>query len=118
MTTWEEIYCKAKAAAQTAGKKTCDMVEITKLKLAAAEAQRELACSFEMLGRLTFCAKNTDTDLTDEIEKRMERIRQQQQELDKLQEMLDSYKKGVRCDKCHTFNSEDSAYCKKCGHAL
>lgn len=118
MTSWEDIYCKAKSAAQTAGKKTCDMVELTKLRLSLAEARRDLARLFEKLGRLAFLEKQTEADVANDIQNTMEHIKQQQQTIAKLQATIDMYKKGRRCSGCDTFNTDDAAYCKKCGQAL
>ncbi len=117
-TTWEDIYCKAKSAAQTAGKKTCDMVELAKLKLTLAEERRDLTQLFEKLGRLAFLEKQTDADITHEMQSTMEHIKQQQKTIAKLQATIDMYKKGRRCGSCDTFNPNDAAYCKKCGRTL
>ena len=43
MATFEDVVNKAKSAAETAGKKTSDFLEATRLKADAAEAEKELA---------------------------------------------------------------------------
>ena len=43
MATFEDVVNKAKSAAETAGKKTSDFLEATRLKVDAAEVEKELA---------------------------------------------------------------------------
>lgn len=118
MTTFEDLYCKAKSAAEAAGKKTGELVELTKLKLAAAEAEKELAASFEKLGRLVYTARQTETDSSVEIDTMVQLISRQKEALSELREAIAAAKNGTLCTSCGTVNDEDAAYCKKCGNAL
>ena len=52
MTTFEDVLYKAKTMAEAAGKKTSDMLEATRLKMAAAEIEKDIAATLEGLGRL------------------------------------------------------------------
>ena len=52
MTTFEDILCKGKNAAECVGKKATDLVEVTKLKMEAAETEKDIASTLEGLGRL------------------------------------------------------------------
>ena len=54
MTTFEDILCKGKNAAECVGKKASDIVEVTKLKMEAAEMEKDIAATLEGLGRLVY----------------------------------------------------------------
>lgn len=118
MTTLEELFCKAKSAAEAAGKKTGELVEVTKLKMAAAEAEKEMAASFEGLGRLLFDSRTKGEDAAEAIDSCIAQIEEQQKALDALKADIDSRRKGTRCSECGTVNTDDSAFCKHCGKAL
>lgn len=118
MTTLEELYGKAKSAAAVAGQKTGELVELTKLKWAVTEAEKELSAYFEKLGKLTYAAQKTNTDRTAETETVMALIEKQKATIADLYEAIAAVKNGVRCPLCNTVNDNDSAYCKKCGAAL
>ena len=51
MATFEDVVNKAKSAAETAGKKTSDFLEATRLKVDAAEVEKELAGCYTMKRR-------------------------------------------------------------------
>ena len=38
-----------------------------------------------------------------------------QAKLDEVRKKIYEYQKAVRCEKCGTVNTDDSAYCKRCG---
>lgn len=68
MATFEDVVNKAKSAAETAGKKTSDFLEATRLKVDAAEVEKELAYTMEGLGRLLYDEKKTGEDRSTQIE--------------------------------------------------
>ena len=43
MGTFEDVLCKARNVAESAGKKTTDFVEVTKLKMEMADSEREFS---------------------------------------------------------------------------
>ena len=54
MTTLEDVLYKAKTMAEAAGKKTSDMLEATRLKMEAAEIEKDISATLEGLGRLIY----------------------------------------------------------------
>ena len=90
MATFEDVVNKAKSAAETAGKKTSDFLEATRLKVDAAEVEKELAYTM------------------DELNARLNELRDQ----------ICRVQKAVRCHRCGAANPEDASYCKKCGERL
>ena len=51
MTTVEEVISKAKDLADAAGKKTGELVSLTKLKMEAIDTQKALSAALEKIGR-------------------------------------------------------------------
>lgn len=64
MTTFEDILCKGKNAAECVGKKATDLVEVTKLKMEAAETEKDIASTLEGLGRLVYDGRKSGQDVT------------------------------------------------------
>ena len=62
MTTFEDILCKGKNAAECVGKKATDLVEVTKLKMEAAETEKDIASTLEGLGRLVYDGRKSGQD--------------------------------------------------------
>ena len=52
MAAFEDVLSCAKSVAQTAGRKTEEFVELTKLRVKIADLRREIAALYEGLGRL------------------------------------------------------------------
>ena len=111
MTTFEDILCKGKNAAECVGKKATDLVEVTKLKMEAAETEKDIASTLEGLGRLVYDGRKSGQDVTALTEECIAKI-------DELRGKIDEYNNVVRCPQCSAVNTDDSAFCKKCGTKL
>lgn len=118
MTTFEDILCKAKNVAESAGKKTNDLVEMTKLKMAAAETEKDIASTLEGLGRLVYDGKKAGEDVSAMIDECIGRVDELTEKLEGIREKILEYKNAVRCSQCGVVNTDDSDFCKKCGARL
>ena len=118
MTTFEEFLNMAKDAAEAAGKKTGELVDITKLKMEIARVEKELASTYEGLGRLTYDAKKGAEDTSDLADTCVTHIDELTAKLTALQTKLADKKHAVRCAACGTLNEQDAAFCKACGEKL
>ena len=97
MTTFEDVLYKAKTMAEAAGKKTSDMLEATRLKMEAAEIEKDISATVdECIVKL------------DELNNKLEEAR----------DAISAYKKMQRCKQCGADNTDDAIYCKKCGAKL
>lgn len=118
MTTFEDVVSKAKTVAETAGKKTSDFIEATKLKVQAAEIEKDIASMLEGLGRLVYDAHKAGEDVSALIEDCSSKLDERQAQLAELREKIDEFKNKVRCRRCGAANAEDAVYCKHCGGKL
>ena len=107
MTTFEDILCKGKNAAECVGKKATDLVEVTKLKMEAAETEKDIASTLEGLGRLVYDGRKSGQDVTALTEECIAKIDEMNAKVAEL-----------RCPQCSAVNTDDSAFCKKCGTKL
>lgn len=118
MTTWEEVLLKAKNAAGTVSKKTVELADTVKLKTRSAEIQREMAATFEGMGRLLYDSRQGGEDVTPLLEESMKQIDTLQENLRKVEEELCSRKKVVRCASCQAMVGDEAFFCPRCGHKL
>lgn len=118
MTTWEEWLLKAKDAADVVGKKTTEMAETVKLKTKAAGVQREIAATFEGMGRLMYDSRQNGSDVTELLDTAAKRVDQLQAELQAIEDELCTYKNAVRCPDCHEIVAEQAVYCSRCGRKM
>lgn len=118
MTTWEEVLLKAKSAAGTVSKKTTELADTVKLKTRSAEIQKELAATFEGMGRLLYDSRQSGEDVTPLLDESMKQVGTLQEDLRKVEDELCARKNVVRCASCHAMVDDDAAFCPHCGHKL
>ena len=118
MVTWESILNMAKDAVNTAERKTGEFIDTTKLKMEINRIEKELAATYEGLGRLVYDAKKGAEDIEDLMDACITHIDEQSAALAKLQEKLAESKNAIRCPACGSLNDQDAAYCKSCGEKI
>lgn len=118
MGAFEDVLLKAKAVAESAGKKTSELVEVTKLRMEAAEVEKDMAATLEGLGRLVYDSRKAGEDVSDLISECVIKVDEQQARLAELQEKIWDYQNVVRCKRCNTVNADDAVFCKKCGSKI
>ena len=62
MGVFEDVVVKAKAVAEVAGKKTGEFVELSKLKVNAAEVSKDISQRLEALGKIAYDAAKTENN--------------------------------------------------------
>ncbi len=118
MGAFEDVLIKAKDLAETAGKKTSDMVELTKLKVEAAEIEKDIAATLEGLGRLIYDARKAGEDVGELIDDCVARVDELTKKKDEAEARICEFRNAVRCRNCGTVNPDDACYCKKCGEKI
>lgn len=118
MTTWEEWLLKAKDAAGVVEKKTTELAETVKLKTKAAGVRKEIAATFEGVGRLLYDSRQNDSDVTELLDAAIQRVDQLQAELQTIEDEICAYKNATRCPECREVVDEQAVYCSRCGHKM
>mgnify|MGYP003296614290 CR=1 FL=1 len=117
-TTFEEILNKAKQGAEVVGRKTSDLVEITRLKMALNDVEKDIAETFEGLGRLIYDARKSGEDVEDMIVSCIENVDDLNNEADMIRDQICCYKNMRKCKECGAVNAVDAEFCNKCGAKL
>ena len=71
MGLFEDVVINAKSAANVVGKKAGQLMDISKLKISAAELNNEMNKKYEALGKAVYDAKKIDADPSDLIAEAM-----------------------------------------------
>ena len=114
----DDLINSAKNLVDIAGKKTDNVVEVSKLKYQCVQMSAELKSLYEKLGNAVYTMVKSDfsnkelmDSLIEEIDSLKERIDQVNQEIAK--------RKNIRvCPACGSRNEKDACYCNNCGNKL
>ncbi|WP_101696457.1 hypothetical protein [Clostridium minihomine] len=88
MGLFEDVVINAKTAANAVGKKAGQLVDVSKLKISAAELNIEINKKYEALGKAVYDAKKADSDPADLVAEAMVAIDELQEQLDALNEQI------------------------------
>ena len=118
MSTWDDIFSKAKDIADYAGKKTGDMVEISKLKLQISQLNSDIKHIYVKLGNAVYTMKKGDFENPELVDSLTEEIDLLVGKRIELEKKLAAAKKMVHCSACGHNNPAGSAYCLRCGNKI
>jgi Ribosomal protein L40E len=118
MGLFEDVVINAKSAVNVVGKKAGQFVDISKLRINAADLNNEIGKRFEALGRMVYEAKKTDNASDDLLNEEILKIDELYEQLDELNEQIAALRKISVCKSCGAENPKDAVYCNKCGLKL
>lgn len=111
----EKIFSDLKNSVNSAVKRSGELLEISKVKMAVADTKNEIGRKYRELGEKVYEAHQEDADTATEVEGII-------WELDELFEVLKSHemklaslKKEKICENCKQSSDMEAAYCSKCG---
>lgn len=114
----DDVLQKAKDAAEVVGKKTGEIVDISKLKYNAAETRGDIAKRFESLGKIVYEAKKTGNDSSSFIDESIEGIEAAYEKLAEINDKINEMKNIAKCPSCGAFNPIQFKHCSECGARL
>lgn len=115
---FEDIFVKAKSAANVVGQKAGLFFDVSKLNIELAEFKSELKKKHESLGKIIYHAEKNDNKNEGLIKEIVGEIDEILGEIDKVKDEIASKKNKVFCKKCENQNNCDSKFCSKCGEKL
>lgn len=118
MGLFEDVVVNAKSAVNVVGKKAGQIVDISKLRISAADLNNEISKRYESLGRTVYEAKKTDNDSSDLVSECITAIDDLYEQLDAVNEQMVAMHARLVCKNCGQENPQSSVYCSKCGHKL
>lgn len=118
MGVFEDAVLRAKDAADFAGKKTSELVEMSKLKLSASSVEKRIDSEYLELGKMVYKAAKENTDCTEYVTEKTAAIDALYDEYAQVQRKINELRKVKRCPECSADNASDAVYCSKCGAKL
>ena len=118
MAIFDEVVSRVKDVAESAGKKTGELVELGKVKIRIAELRREIAGAHEGLGRLIYDSRKSGENVEDMIDACVDHISELYADLEELEEKVMESKNAVRCSGCGALNENTAQFCNQCGTKL
>ena len=118
MTFFDDVLYRTRDVAEAAGRKASDFIDITRLKMQAADIEREIASVFEGIGRLIYDSRKEGEDVSELVDNGIVRIDELQAKRDAVRAQIDEFRNILRCTQCGVANPLDALYCKRCGKKL
>lgn len=114
----DDVISTTKNVAATAGKKTDEAVQFSKLKIKTAQLNSDIKNKFEKLGALIYQMAKTDEKNNEEFDLLIAEIDDCYAMLDDIEERINDLKKEVVCPGCGAKTKNENTFCPKCGAKL
>ncbi len=118
MGIFEDVVVNAKSAVNAVGKKAGIMVDISKLRISAADLNREIAERYQTLGSIVYDSQKTGNSVQELIEENVAVIDELYDQLDLINSQLLEFRNKVICKSCGRENPQDAFFCSYCGTRL
>jgi hypothetical protein len=115
---FEDAVIKAKGAADYAGKKTGEFVELSKLRISEAEIEKKIDYEYLELGKMVYKAAKENTDCTEYIGEKTAAIDRLFDEHADFTRKINELRNVKKCPECAYENPTEAEYCNKCGTKL
>lgn len=114
----DDVVCGAKNAASAVSRASKDIVDVSRLRLNAAELRGEITKQYEALGRLVYDAKKDGTDVEDMVNECVANIDAMYKRSVEIKEKIATTMNRCRCSSCGAVNAKGAIYCNRCGKKM
>lgn len=112
----ERIIEEIKSTAGKVVKKSGELVELSKIKLAISTTNAEISANYKLLGELVYLGQKEEAEADSEkIAETIEKIDALCEKLSSLEATLAELKNEKICPNCGKSNPLDQRYCGNCG---
>ena len=122
MSVFEELFDdfmdKAKSVADTATRKTGDVVDMGKLRYEIKQTQWDIEKTYAKLGAIVYESKKSSENYDEVIDLAVSEIDSLCGKPQELEIRLRTYKKVVKCQNCGKENDQNFLFCSRCGSNL
>lgn len=118
MSFFDDVINTTKSAASTVGKKTDEVVTLTKLKTKRSQVNGDIKSHFEKLGQMSYEMKKAESADAAVFEAEVAEIDALYAKLAEIDLMLDEVRQEVTCTACGAKTKNDNSFCPKCGAKL
>lgn len=118
MGVFEDILGKAKDVADVAGKKTGEIVELSRLKMQCVSVNNDIKHLYEKLGNAVYSMAKSDYENPELVQSLIDDIDEELEHLNELNDRIADLKNINICSCCGNKNPAEACYCAKCGNRL
>lgn len=115
---FDEIIVKAKDVADVAGKKTGEVIELSKYKVECIKLNNDINKLYEKLGNAVYSMNKSGYENKELITSISSDITLKLEELSTMADKIAKMKEYVICKTCGNKNLMKSYYCDKCGSRI
>lgn len=113
----EKFISELKNTADKVAKKSSELVELSKVKLAIATTKSEIGANYKTLGELVYLSQKNEFDGdTGKIEEAITKINELHERLEELTGAVSALKNEKICPDCSKSSPSDAAFCAECGY--
>ncbi|MBE7049047.1 MAG: zinc ribbon domain-containing protein [Ruminococcaceae bacterium] len=112
----EKFLSDLKQTMSSAFKKSGELVELTKIKLAAGDTKNSIQKNFIKLGELTYLTSKGDENSGSEIKQLISTIDNLMDTLSQQEEKMVELSNKKVCSACGKASAEEAAFCSSCGN--
>ena len=122
MSVFEELFDdfmdKAKSVADSATRKTGEVVDMGKLRYEIKQTQWDIEKTYAKLGAIVYESKKSSESYDEVIELAVSEIDSLCGKLQELELRLRAFKKVTKCQHCGKENDQNFLFCSRCGSNL
>lgn len=117
MDIFDSIKNTISSTARSAAKKSNEIVEATKLKMAITGYEADIARLMRDIGEIVYEGyKDEDASASEELPDICKEIEEKYDEIDKARAKLRKLKNLKQCEYCLEESDPEAAFCSRCGH--
>ena len=113
MGIFEDVLLNARSAVDAVGKTAGKVIDISKLKLAAADLKSEITRKYQILGRVVYEESAAGKDYAKNKAELIEKITKLKTQLDSVNDLIAKGTNKKKCGSCGTYNPKNSQFCSK-----
>ena len=114
----DDVINTTKNVAATAGKKTDEAVQLSKLKIKESQLNGDIKNKYEKLGELIYQMAKTDKKDDNAFALMVSEIDDCFARLSEINEKIDALKGEISCPNCGKKTKNENAFCPSCGTKL
>lgn len=118
MGLFEDVVVNAKSAVNVVGKRAGQLVDVSKLRISAADINNEISKHFESLGRVVYEAEKTENFSGELVKESIAVIENLYEQLDAVNDQIAAIKNRIKCKTCGFENTQNAVFCSRCGAKL
>jgi len=119
MSFFDKLSNSVSDTAKSLGKKSTDLMEVSKLKASIRKREEEIAMLFEEMGQYVYGRlRRLNYISREELEPLLTKIEKLEEEIKNLEKLILDIKQIKYCEHCEIEVEDDARYCPLCGRSI